>query len=323
MGFTDSGDAVKFGDITDRAGLDQLGFAGLLDCLITLREEGTITEQDVGGLPLNRDIDTVIAWAENTSLRKGFGDVVANGWWGLINKFGEDVRKRASLIKGREGVWEPRISGLGTNEFAQLVYPRGPNAECGGSGLYTLNQPIEAVRRHADRMGFSKEQIDRSFDSPLKINIGRFTTSSEYWLALFNSLGICNRHVNNRFYHINIISELYSAATGVELSPRELMKHSERVWNLFKMINVREGFSRDDDEPPDKWFEPMKTWDGKELFMMDYYRTRRLTREDVDQWLDDYYSERGWDIKKGIPTKEKLIELELGELVPNLEKPKV
>ena len=238
-----------------------------------------------------------------------------------MNAFGEDlIEKRTAVIKGREGIWEPRISGLGTNEFAQLTYPRGPNAESGGSGLYALNQPIETVRRHAERMGMSKEAIDRSFDSPLKINIGRFVTSSEHWLALFNSLGICNRHVNNRFYHIDIIAELYSAATGIDLSPQELIKYSERVWNLFKMINVREGFSKKDDEPPGVWFQPMVTHEGKELYMMDYYKTRRLTREDVEQWLRDYYNERGWNIETGIPTKEKLVELGLEEMIPGLQK---
>ena len=324
LGLKNAGEAVKFGDMTDRYGLDQLGFSDVLDFVFTLHEEGAITEKDVGDLPLRREnFDVVLTWLEKTAYRQGFGDVLADGWQGLIKRFGNDiVKKWASLIKGREGVWEPRISGLGTNEFAQLVYPRGPNAECGGSGLYTLNQPIETVRRHAERMGMLKEAIDRSFDSPLKINIGRFTTSSEYWLALFNSLGICNRHVNNRFYHINTVSELYSASTGIELKPRELMKYVERVWNLFKMINVREGFSRESDEPPEQWFKPMKTWDGKEVFMMDYYKTKRLSREDVNQWLDDYYDERGWDIETGIPTKEKLIELGLEEMVPDLEKAK-
>ena len=324
LGLKDCGEAVKFGDLTDRYGFDQLSFSDLLDFIITLYEEGAISSSDVGDLPLSRDINTIITWAEKTAFRQGFGDVFADGWQGIINRFGDNiVRKRASLIKGREGIWEPRISGLGTNEFAQLVYPRGPNAECGGSGLYTLNQPLETVRRHAERMGMPQEAIDRAFDSPLKINIGRFTTSSEDWLALFNSLGICNRHVNNRFYHINTISELYSAATGIEFGPRELMKQAERVWNLFKMINVREGFSRKDDEPPDAWFKPMKTHDGKEVYMMDYYKTKKLTRKDVDQWLSDYYDERGWDKEKGIPTREKLTELGLEELIPDLEKAKL
>lgn len=318
----DSGEAVKFGEVTDRLGIDQLGFSDLLDFIFTLHEQGTIGRSDVGGLPLKRgDIDVVLTWLEKTANREGFGNVIADSWQGLMNAFGEDLIKNSTaVIKGREGIWEPRISGLGTNEFAQLTYPRGPNAESGGSGLYALNQPIETVRRHAERMGMSKEAIDRSFDSPLKINIGRFVTSSEHWLALFNSLGICNRHVNNRFYHIDIIAELYSAATGIDLSPQELIKYSERVWNLFKMINVREGFSKKDDEPPEVWFQPMVTHEGKDLYMMDYYKTRRLTREDVEQWLRDYYNERDWNIETGIPTREKLVELGLEEMIPDLQK---
>ncbi len=318
-GLKNIGEAVKLADLMDRYGLDQLSFSELLDFVLTLHEEGIITGEDVGGLPLSRGIDTAVTWAEKVAFREGFGEVMANGWPRVLEQIGQDAGKRAPIIKGRDGIWDPRVSGLGTNEFAQLVYPRGPNAESGGTGLYVLNQPVEQVKRHGERMGMSPEQVKRTFSSPLKVNVGRLTRSSEDWLAIFNCLGICNRHVNNRFYHINICSELYSAATGVELGPRELMKCAERVWNLFKLINVREGFSRKDDEPPEKWFEPMRTPQGEEIFTMDYYRTKVLGREDVDRWLDDYYDERGWDVKKGIPTARKLLELGLEELLPDLE----
>ena len=71
---------------------------------------------------------------------------------------------------------------------------------------------------------------------------------------------------------------------------------------------------RKDDEPPDKWFEPIYTYDGKEQRMMDYYRNRVLTREDVDQWLEDYYDERGWVPETGVPSTETLAELGLEDL---------
>jgi aldehyde:ferredoxin oxidoreductase len=320
LGLKEAGEAAKVAEMTDRYGLDQMSFMDLLDFFLTLHEEGTIATGDVGGLPLRRgDIDTILTWGEKVAYREGFGSVLADGWQGVISRFGEDIIKQTEVIKGRQGTWEPRISGLGTNEFAQLTYPRGPNAESGGSGLYTLNQPIDTVKRHAERMGLSKEAIDRAFNSPMKINIGRLTVSSEHWLVLFNSLGICNRHVNNRFYSIGTICKLYQAATGVEADPQELIKRAERVWDVLKMINVREGFYRKDDKPPEKWFAPMKTYDGKEIFMMDYYRTKILSKEDVDQWLDDYYDERGWDKEKGIPTKEKLKEIGLEFTIPDLE----
>ena len=46
---------------------------------------------------------------------------------------------------------------------------------------------------------------------------------------------------------------------------------------------------------------------------------KRLRREDIEGMLDNYYEERGWDIQKGVPTKEKLIELGLEEFVKIVE----
>ena len=45
--------------------------------------------------------------------------------------------------------------------------------------------------------------------------------------------------------------------------------------------------------------------------MQDYYKTKTLTKQDVDRLLDDYYDERGWDLANGVPTLKKLRELGL------------
>ena len=66
---------------------------------------------------------------EKITFREGFGDVLANGWQGLIRAFGADlVKDRSTIIKGREGVWDPRLSG--TNEFVSWSIPevQMPNA---------------------------------------------------------------------------------------------------------------------------------------------------------------------------------------------------
>jgi aldehyde:ferredoxin oxidoreductase len=36
-----------------------------------------------------------------------------------------------------------------------------------------------------------------------------------------------------------------------------------------------------------------------------------IRRKDLDQMLDEYYAERGWDLRTGIPTSKKLAELGL------------
>jgi len=109
--------------------------------------------------------------------------------------------------------------------------------------------------------------------------------------------------------------EMYSAITGIETTAAELLKKGERVWNLGRIINLRCGLGREDDRLHEKCFQPIKGGDGKERPMMDYFRTRVITREDTEQDLDDYYEESGWD-KNGIPAPEKLKELGLEAYSP-------
>ena len=109
---------------------------------------------------------------------------------------------------------------------------------------------------------------------------------------------------------------LYSAVTGIDTTPADLKLASERVWNLWKLLNYRAGFDRKDDEPPEIWFQPLKG-EGKEYHLTDYFKITRLTKEDVNRLLDDYYDERGWDKKSGLPTVKKLEELGLETLASN------
>ena len=88
---------------------------------------------------------------------------------------------------------------------------------------------------------------------------------------------------------------------------------------MIKAINVREGFSRKDDSLPERWFEPLQA-EGKEVRLMDYYRKQELTKDDLNAMLDEYYTERGWNVEKGIPTKELLTNLGMADIAEDLAK---
>jgi len=94
----------------------------------------------------------------------------------------------------------------------------------------------------------------------------------------------------------------------VDRSWEDLLKISERVWNLTRMYWVREveGFGREWDYPPPRTYrEPVVSGPTK---------GKLVAWEDVQRLLDMYYEQRGWDAN-GIPTEEKLKELGLLELV--------
>jgi aldehyde:ferredoxin oxidoreductase len=64
------------------------------------------------------------------------------------------------------------------------------------------------------------------------------------------------------------------------------------------MANVREGLERQLSEaPPDQWF--------KESGFKDYLTGELLRRSDVEQMIEDYYDEWGWDTKTGVPPHDK------------------
>ncbi|MCD4693181.1 MAG: aldehyde ferredoxin oxidoreductase C-terminal domain-containing protein, partial [Calditrichales bacterium] len=73
--------------------------------------------------------------------------------------------------------------------------------------------------------------------------------------------------------------------------------------NLEKMFNYREGFSREDDKLPDRFFEESPT--------TGVTKGKVVKREEFDEVVNKYYSERGWDVETSKPAKLKLESLGL------------
>jgi len=74
---------------------------------------------------------------------------------------------------------------------------------------------------------------------------------------------------------------------------------------------VREGFRRKDDKLPRRFMEePIPRGPSKGMV---------ISRENLDLMLDEYYSFRGWDLKTGIPTPERLISLGLEDVAQDMK----
>ena len=288
--------SLRMTDKLDRLGLDMFTFGGMLDFLMTNCEEGLLDET-VFDLPLKRDMDTINRWAEAITARRGSGDILAKGWKGLLEYLGEEYRVRAPVIKNCEILWEPRLVGLGTMEFEQIVSLKGPRSQSGGSPTYVPGQPednLPLFSRHLERMGADKEAIVRIMDSPLGFNVGRMTRYSEDWYTILSSLGLCNRHFNNRFYSLGLCRNLFAAVTGFDVDDEHMRQSAVRIWDTLKGLNTKLGFDRNDDNPPEIWFKPMTGTDGQALRLRDYFGKKELDRQDIDRLVQDYYDERGW-----------------------------
>jgi len=301
--------SVRFLDKLDRMGVDMFTFGHMLDFLITEHEEGRL-DAGLFDLPLKRDMANLNEWLDAIVYRKGSGDVLAGGWPSLLDYIGKEFEVRCPIVKDTELIYDPRLVGLGTMEFEQIVSMHGPRSGAGGSptfiiGLTEENLPM--FSRHLDRMGAREDAIERIMNSPMGFNIGRFTRYSEDWFVILSSLGICNRHFNNRFFSLDLCCKLFNAVTGFQIDKDDMRDSAVKIWDTLRILNQEEGFSAADDKIPEIWFQPMKGSDGERLALTDYFHKTELTREDLSQLLEDYYDERGWPDGFASPVNKRVL----------------
>jgi len=96
--------------------------------------------------------------------------------------------------------------------------------------------------------------------------------------------------------------KLLRPALGRDYTVEELKIIGERIWNISRVFNLREGFKKEDDTLPPKMFnEPLKggKTDGKTVDLHQFKES-----------LSEYYKLRGWD-EEGRPIGETLKRLEI------------
>ena len=325
----DYGPGFKFVELTNRYGLCVNTTMNILRFVTSLYQRGIITKEQTEGLELKwGDLDSYQAIIEKIVERTGIGAVIAEGWYALAEKLGvdpsEDWDAGCPIIKGVDLLVDARVwpslfrtdpTGLSpAMGLASIVHAK---AKHNHSATYWSRKEVslDEVEEDTRKMGVTEEEIKRIFTGD-DFNPGRLLRYAEDAETVYNALGICDTCMHwmkdpNR--DIPWLSEVYSAATGLEISPRELLRVGERIWTLEKMLNVREGFDRSDDKIPPLYLmnteTPLKAREG-DRYLTDWFG-RRLSPSDITKMLDDYYEERGWDLEKGVPTKGKLYELGL------------
>lgn len=308
-GFDDYRDAIKFVSTLDEYGLDMFEFFGVMKFAEELYKHGIIKEDQIGSEIDIGFLESMEAWAKKVALREGLGDVLARGFSGIIEEFGEDAAQYApALIKGMHPYTGPGSALpwdlFGTMELGQVLDPRGPHVGSGGSPTYFAKRPLDVFPKHLERMGVPTDAAariitgDRSNGGEGRLSVGRLLKYSHNWFSILGSMGICARGQINRFYSASLCAELYEAVTGIKTDLEDLRKRVDRVWTLLKIANLREGKGKEDEALPEKWFSDPP--------FRDYLTGMPLSKREAQKMIEDYYDEWGWDPKTGIPTQRLL-----------------
>jgi aldehyde:ferredoxin oxidoreductase len=120
----------------------------------------------------------------------------------------------------------------------------------------------------------------------------RLAVAFQDFMALFNPLGLC-KFIAKAEVGPSTFSRWMRLALGWEISPEEVMRTGERLFNLKRLINLRLGVTRADDTLPARFLrEPRPS--GK--------AAGRLP--DLEVMLQEYDRLRGW--REGRPTEERI-----------------
>ena len=268
---------AKYNLLCDQLGLDTISTGDTIAFAMECYERGVITKKDTNGLELTfGNVEAYIEMPKLIAYRKAIGDVLAEG-----------VRRAAEKIGKGSGHFAVQVKGLECPGY-------DPRGSVGMALAYAVSDRGACHLRAwpADSEAFG--------------DLDPFTTEGKAQLVIDDqnlysvkwSLIVCD------FYAIGYgnIARLCSAATGWDFKEEEVKAIGERIWNLTRLFNVREGFTRKNDTLPERI--------SKDQLKGGRAEGHVVTFSDFNKMLDEYYKLRGWD-KEGRPRGEKLKELRL------------
>jgi aldehyde:ferredoxin oxidoreductase len=301
-------EVVKCVELENKYGLDSTSLGSTVGFAVELYKKGIITKKDTDGMVLDWGGETTRALIEKIVRREGIGDILADGAKAAAEKYGPEAGRYAGHMKGLEITLGVR-GRLSTENFGEFTNPRGGHLERSPSLTFVPRKP-KVFPPFSAAIGVPQERIEKVCDGPEGFNVSRLTKWVEDYNTVLASMGLCHRTPVTQHFDLQITTDLYQAATGIEISPGELRQAGERIWNLQKAFNQREGADKKDDMPPWRVLNESIKIGDKEY--------PPLTEDWANKLLEEYYEERGWNIKEGRLTKEKLQELGLGDVASDL-----
>jgi aldehyde:ferredoxin oxidoreductase len=260
--------------------MDTISTGNTIAFAMECAERALISQKDLEGLDLRfGNHQAMVEMIRRVGYRQGLGNLLAEGVRRAAEHIGQGCEKFAMHVKGLElAAYDPRgAKGMG---IAYATSPRGGCHERGLISRETFGAP---------------PPID-----PLSITgKGLAAKEAQDETAVLDSLGVCVFPPHNDGMDMKETASLFSFVVGKALNGQDLMTAGERIWNLERLFNLREGFARKDDTlPPRLLHEPMPAGPAKGNVV------------ELDHLLQDYYRVREWD-ERGVPTPEKLAKLGL------------
>lgn len=285
VGINDFSAVLRGNYLCDELGIDTITSGSMVATVIEGYERGLLSLEDVDGIALSwGDDSSIMLMLEKIANRDGIGDVLAEGPYGVIEKFPQ-LEPIISHVKGMDqSAYDGRV----------------------GVTMALAYATSDIGAHHARAWTIAKElEVGADWTLEEKIDLVIYHQTVR---PLFDMLGVCRLPWIELGFDENTYADFYAAATGVKVTLDDLLEKSRSLYNLTRAINMRMGVTRADDHPPERTFnDPIKTGP---------HAGEHMDREFFERMLDIYYERRGWDTG-GRPSDEQLRECGALELLNN------
>jgi aldehyde:ferredoxin oxidoreductase len=289
---------AKAGELCNKYLLDTISTGATIAFAMECYEHGLITQEDTGGLDLRfGNGEVLLPLIEMIATRTGFGELLAEGSKRAGEKIGGDAPVFAMQVKGQElAMHEPRGK-----------YNVGMGYAISEIGADHLVVAHDAALANADSLSFkSAQSLGITQAQPVR-SLSEEKMKHFYilekWISFEKVTGLCFFGPAPRsFIHPDDVLAAVKAVTGWGVTIDELLQIGERATNMARVFNLREGFSREDDNLPERLFQPLENG---------ALEGHALSREEFEAALTQLYQIKGWNPETGQPTKERLEKLSL------------
>jgi aldehyde:ferredoxin oxidoreductase len=290
--------ALKCVDLANRYGLDAISLTEVIAWSMECYQRGLLTREETDGLDLTwGNEESILALIHKVAHREGFGDLLADGVRAAAARLGRGSDALALHGKGLE-VFQADVRTIKAYGLGNAVSSRGADHLRSEPWFEFSNDPEEGIRR----FGTAESAHRLAYKGK-----GLVVKHYEEMAAVSDALGVCKNTYNNmEVLDWEATAELLQAATGWEWTGEQVRQVGERIVNLERLFNAREGIGRSEDTLPQRFLqEPLDEEGGSSAGAV----------LELEPMLDEYYRARGWDVETGLPTPGKLAELGLaGEL---------
>ncbi|UCE55946.1 MAG: aldehyde ferredoxin oxidoreductase family protein [Desulfobacterales bacterium] len=293
--------------LCDELGIDTISAGVVIAWTIECFQKGILNSQEIGREIDFSDLDTVVYLLNKIANREGIGDLLAEGVKIAAEKTGNGSEQFAIHVKGLE--WSGyECRNAPSMMLAYLTADVGAHH----NRAWVLGHDVAGAWTSVHDLIASGAEHEAQPKAVVSDRSAQYVIASQHTRSLFDALGNCRLQMMELGFEEEHYAELYSLITGRTKTWEELLKISERIWQLTRAFSVREidNFDRNIDFPPGRLYEEPIA-DGPN-------QGHVLSKGDIHNLLTWYYNKRGWN-ENGIPTKETLKAAGLQEVVEDFE----